>query len=93
MGFVDPAYAGPPPGIPIEALTERYYRGYCPLNPEIPAVAAEYIARRADMKAVIDSQPQLTPKFRDKTDRFLDGFFAVLEDPGRMQSQLIRHCR
>ena len=92
-GFVDPPYAGPPPGIPIEALTERYYRGYCPLNPEIPAVAAEYIARRADMKAVIDSQPQLTPKFRDKTDRFLDGFFAVLEDPGRMQSQLIRHCR
>jgi hypothetical protein len=42
---------------------------------------------------VIDNQPQLTAKFRDKSDRFLDGFFDVLNDPARMQTQLVRHCR
>ncbi len=92
-GFVDSPYAGPAPGIPIETVTERYFRGFCAMGGEIPAVAQEYLARRADMKALIDSQPQLNATFRDKTDRFMEGFFAVLNDPGRLQSQLIRHCR
>ena len=63
------------------------------MSAEVPAVAQEYLARRGDMKALIDNQPQLTAKFRDKTDRYMDGFFAVLDDPGRLQSQLVRHCR
>jgi len=92
-GFVDSPYAGPPEGIPIEKLTNRFFRGYCAQSGEIPAVAQEYLARRADMTAVIDRQPGLDPKFRDKTERFMDGFFATLNDPGRLQSQLIRHCR
>jgi hypothetical protein len=92
-GFVDPPYGGPPPGIPIEKLTERYFRGFCAMDAEIPSVAQEYLARRADMKALIDRQPQLTAAFRDKTDRFLDGFFDILSDPARLQSQVVRHCR
>jgi hypothetical protein len=92
-GFVDAPYAGPAPGIPIEKLTDRYFRGFCAMSGEIPAVAQEYLTRRADMKALIDNQPQLTVRFRDKTDRYMDGFFAVLDDPGRLQTQVVRHCR
>ncbi|HEY2481272.1 MAG TPA: hypothetical protein VGI30_03605 [Caulobacteraceae bacterium] len=92
-GFVDSPYAGPPPGIPIDRVTDRYFRGFCAMDAEIPSVAREYLARRADMKALIDNQPQLTAAFRDKTDHYLDGFFDVLNDPARLQSQLIRHCR
>jgi hypothetical protein len=92
-GFVDAPYAGPPPGIPIERVTDRFFRGYCAMSGEIPSVAQEYLARRGDMKALIDNQPLLTAAFRDKTDRFMDGFFAVLDDPARLQAQLVRHCR
>lgn len=92
-GFVNPPYAGPPEGIPIDSLTQRFFRGYCALSGEIPSVAQEYLAHRADMMALIDNQPGLNASFREKADRFLDGFFAVLNDPARMQSQLIRHCR
>lgn len=92
-GFVDAPYAGPPEGIPIEKVTDRFFRGYCAMSGEIPSVAQEYLARRADMRALIDNQPGLSPGFRDKTDRFMDGFFAVLTDPARLQSQLVRHCR
>lgn len=92
-GFVDSPYAGPPEGIPIEKVTERFFRGFCAFSGEIPAVADEYRARRAEMKALIDNQPQLTAHFRDKADRFMDGFFDILDDPARMQSQLVRHCR
>ena len=92
-GFVDAPYAGPPVGVPIEKNTDRFFRGYCAMSGEIPSVAQEYLARRADMHALIDGQPGLEAGFRDKADRYLDGFFAVIEDPGKMQSQLVKHCR
>jgi hypothetical protein len=92
-GFVDPPYAGPPEGIPIDSLTERYYRGYCALNDQVPAVAEEFLSHRADFHAVIDNEPGLDAHFRDKADKYLDGFFAVLTDPQRLQSQVLKHCR
>lgn len=92
-GLVDAPYSGPPDGIPISRLTERFYRGYCVSNGEIPAVAQEYLAHRTEMMALIDGEPRLNPAFRAKTDRFMEGFFAVLDDPGRVQSQIVRRCR
>jgi hypothetical protein len=92
-GFVDSPYAGVPEGIPLERITQRYFRGHCAMSGEVPAVAREYLARRADMTALIDNQPGLDSKFKDKTERFMDEFFAALNDPGRLQSQLVRHCR
>jgi hypothetical protein len=92
-GFVDAPYAQPPPGIPVEAVTERYFRGYCAMSAQVPAVAQEFLAHRAEMKAMVDGQPQLTPRFRDKADGYLDQFFAVLSDEGRLQREVIRHCR
>lgn len=92
-GFVDSPYALPPVGFPIEKVTERFFRGYCAMNGEIPSVAEEYLARRADMRALIDHEPKISARVRDKTERFMDGFFDTLTDPARLQSQLIRHCR
>lgn len=92
-GFVNPSYALPPKGFPIETVTERFFRGYCAMDGEIPSVAAEYLARRADMRALIDREPGISASVRDKTERYLDGFFDILADPARLQSQLIRHCR
>ena len=92
-GFVDAPYAGPPEGIPVEAVTDRYFRGYCLMTSEVPSVVQEFLARRADMKALIDNQPQLTQKFRDKTDRYMDEFFAIISDPARLQTQVVKHCR
>jgi hypothetical protein len=92
-GFVDSPYALPPIGFPIEKVTERFFRGYCAMTGEINSVAREYLTRRAQMKALIDNQPQLSAHLRDKASQYLDGFFATLNDPARMQSELIRHCR
>jgi hypothetical protein len=92
-GLVDPPYAGPPEGIPIDSLTQRFYRGYCVATDEVPVAAAEFLARRAEMIALVNNEPHLPQAFRDKTIRFLDGFFAVLGDPGRLRSEIIRHCR
>ena len=74
-------------------MTERLYRGYCVSSGEIPAVIDAFRARRAEMTGLIDNQPRLTPAFRAKTVRYLDSFFALVDDPARVQAQIVRHCR
>ena len=92
-GLVDSPYASTPAALPVESVTERYYRGYCVSNGEVASVVQEYQARRADMMAVINGEPRLNAEFRSRALKFLDGFFAILDDPERVQRQIIAHCR
>lgn len=92
-GFVDSPYASPPNSLPIERTTDRLYRGYCASNGEIPSVVQEYNAHRAAMMAVINTDPRLDEHFRTKTDHFVDGFYAVIDDPSRLQRDIIKRCR
>jgi hypothetical protein len=92
-GFVDSPYATPPEGYPLESVKERYFRGFCAMSAQVPVVAQEFLAHRAEMKALIDGQPRLTPAFRGKANAYLDQFFAVLTDPSRLQREVVRHCR
>ncbi len=92
-GFVDAPYSGPPVGIPTNKVTDRYYRGYCTSTREVPAVVEEFRGHRAEMMAMINGEPRLNPEFRAKTVRFMEGFFAVLDDPARVQRQIVGHCR
>ncbi|HEY5107840.1 MAG TPA: hypothetical protein VII73_13910 [Caulobacteraceae bacterium] len=92
-GFVDAPYAAPPPSLGISHATDRVYRGYCADNGEIASVAAEFQAQRAAMTAIIDGETRLNDRFRAKADRFMDGFFAVLDDPARVQREIVKRCR
>lgn len=92
-GLVDAPYAQRPESIPISRITDRYYRGYCVSTPVMGAVIDEFRAQRQAMQALIDSEPHLDPTFRAKTERYLDGFFATLDDPRRVQREIIDHCR
>lgn len=92
-GLVDSPYAGPPEGLPVANLQQRLYRGYCVSSGEVPSVVAEFQSHRAAMMALIDAEPGLNPTFRNKTHRFMDSFFQVLDDPARVQSLIVKHCR
>ena len=92
-GFVDAPYAGPPEGIPVDTITDRYFRGYCAARAELPSVIEEFRAHRAEMMALIDGETHLNSSFRSKAGHFLDGFFAVLDDPDRTDRELTRRCR
>ena len=92
-GLVEAPYSGPPVGIPVEAVTDRFYRGYCVSSAEMPAVVAEFRTHRGEMMALINGQPGLASKFRSKAARYMDDFFAILDDPGKVQNQIVKHCR
>lgn len=92
-GLVDAPYAGPPPGVKVDRVTQRQYRGYCFTNGELPAVFAEFKANKARLMAVINDEPRLNPDFKGKTTRFLEGFFATIDNPARLEADFHRRCR
>jgi hypothetical protein len=92
-GFVDSPYAEIPAGLGIGRVTERVYRGYCASNGEIAPVVQEYNDHRAAIMALINGDPRLDEHFRTKTDHFVDGFYTTINDPPRLQRDILRHCR
>jgi hypothetical protein len=92
-GLVNAPYATPPAGIRIPSVRTRYYRGYCRHNDQVRVAAELYRSRRAQLFAVIDGEARLPEARRRAAHRYLDDFFAILDDPARFNSQIIEHCR
>ena len=77
----------------MSGVTDRLYRGYCVSTSDMPAVIAEFRGQRPQMMALIANDPRLNPRFKAKATKFMDGFFAVLDDPAKVDAQIIRKCR
>lgn len=92
-GLVDAPYAVVPESLRVTGVTDRLYRGYCVSTAEMPAVIAEYRSHRPQMMALIANDPRLNPRFKAKATKFMDGFFAVLDDPAKVDAQIIKKCR
>jgi hypothetical protein len=78
-GLVDAPYAGPPPGVPVENLRERTYRGYCVHLPQAQAVAAQMSARRSEFLGVFAGIPGMTAGTQRRGATFLEGFFRDVD--------------
>lgn len=92
-GLVSAPYAIPPETIHVRDVRTRFFRGYCRFNDQLPAVIGDLRARRAAFYNVIDNEPQLDAGHKRAAHAFLESFFAVLDDPQRVASELTNHCR
>lgn len=92
-GFVNAPYAIPPEGINVPNVRTRYYRGLCRHNDQLPAAAAHFRARRAAILAVIDGETRLSDRARRNARGYIEGFFAILDDPERFERQIVERCR
>jgi hypothetical protein len=90
---VESPYAGPPEGVPTQKTTDRFYRGYCVTTPALAGVLDEYRSKRAQLMAIVANEPRLNDHFRSKATRFLQDFFDILDDPGKTERMLTKHCR
>jgi len=90
-GMVDAPYAATPAGIPLANVRVRRYRGFCRHNAEAQTFAAELLAKRAAVLAVLDTVPQLEPKTRQKAGAYLAGYFDQIGSPGDV-AKLQQNC-
>lgn len=80
-GLVDAPYAAPPLKIRVATVRERYYRGFCAHNEQAKAAAADMLARRAALLAIVDQTPQLSEAGRRKAANYLGDFFDKIGSP------------
>lgn len=92
-GLVDAPYATPPAGIDVASVRTRVYRGYCRHNAQLPAAVERFRARRAALLAIVDNEPRLSQANRRSARRYIEDFFAVLDDPQRFDRQIVQRCR
>lgn len=77
-GLVDAPYATPPEGIKARSVRDRVYRGYCAHVPQAQTAAAEIVARRAELLAVLATIPGLDERTRGRAATYLEGGFNDL---------------
>jgi hypothetical protein len=92
-GFVDADYAGPPPGLPIQNVRQRLFRGVCAPQPDWDAVFAAFAARRAEIVALIADFPGLDAAHRDRALDYVDAFYALIASPERRTDAIVAACR
>ncbi len=91
-GIVDAPYAVANPRFKLRDVTSRLYRGRCVFNEHLDAAVQRYLARQADVMALVDQQEGLTDRHRRKVREFLERFYAVLADPAKVESELKKDC-
>jgi len=92
-GVVNPPYAMPTAGLGIQRVTQRVFRGRCRAPGEHRAAIDELVAKRAEMKALFDAQPELNAQRRKRALEFLDRFYDWAADTAKSNATLAKECR
>lgn len=92
-GLVNASYAGPPPELPIDSVTDRLFRGFCVPGYDWPALFAHFQERRAAIEELVATQAGLDAKQRATAAAFIASFYDVIESPARRQREILDACR
>lgn len=92
-GFVNAPYALPPESLPVRNVRQRYYRGYCRFNDQLPEAIAHFQARRGAILALIDGETRLTEGRRAGARRYIEEFYEIIGSPAQVERQLVSRCR
>lgn len=92
-GLVNTDYAAPAVGLPIRSVTQRLFRGYCRHNSTLNDARELFLEREDAIIAVLDEEPQLASKNRDKAEKYLKKFFEILRNDKDFNKKVIEKCR
>ena len=90
-GLVNTPYAVPPPSIKVANVRVRRYRGFCQHNEQAQAAAADLVARRASLIAILDRIPQLDSSSRQRAANYLGEFFDHIGSPPQV-AEILKTC-
>lgn len=92
-GLVNAKYAAPPSHMPIRFVRSRYYRGLCH-PPGIVEDAIEHVmSKREAILELFANTRELEAKKKKKTLKWLEDYFAIFDDPKRLQKEIYGRCR
>ncbi|MGA9588196.1 MAG: hypothetical protein WBV11_00045 [Salegentibacter sp.] len=93
-GIVRAPYAHPAKELKLSSTRQRRYRGFCMQDLKaLESVLRKYDSLKKDIYAVYTSSPLLEEKYVQKTLKFLDEFYASLQDPEKLEKEFLYPCQ
>lgn len=92
-GFVATSYAQPSAGIGQRSVKQRLYRGYC-MSDEATATALQALRdKRERISTIISSDSLSSQKGARRAAQYVNNFYQVIEDPQKLQRDILDECR
>lgn len=91
-GFVDAPYAEPNPRFKLKSVTQRLYRGRCLHNSYLDDSVRDFQEHREAIFALIERQPELTPKMRKQVRKFVEEFYEVIDSDEQVHRRITSRC-
>lgn len=92
-GMVNAPYAAPNERFKLRNVTQRLYRGYCMHNAFLPAAADAFRENRDALYGLIDEESRLTPRTAKAMRKYLNSFYAVIDDRKDFEDDITEECR
>lgn len=91
-GFVNAPHAVVNPRFRLSSVRTRLYRGRCSNLDQLPATLEMFRAKREEIEALPGSRPELLPPTRRHIERYTDAFYKTINDPKRVEKDLVKKC-
>ena len=92
-GIVNVSYAYPAELLQLSSIRQRRYRGYCVEDVKMfDEVIARYNELKKDIYALYQDCPMLDEKYKKNTLKYLDEFFATINNPKAFQREFNYPC-
>ena len=92
-GIVSAPYARPAEALQLRSVRDRRYRGHCIQDMQkFEKVISFYQQLKPDIYQVYTDHPMLSKKYIEKTVKYLDRFFEILDDPKKWHRALSYPC-
>ncbi len=92
-GIINARYATPDARLGTRTVRERVFRGLCRTDVDYAPIYQMFNERKEDFYGLYRNLEPLDEKRREKALEYLDGFYEVINDPGKLDRQMTRACR
>ncbi len=91
-GIVSLPHSQPHPSFKLRDVRQRRYRGRCVNNQHIPASIAVFTEKRDSILGLVESLPGASRATRKALRSYIDGFYSVIDNPRKVQREIIDRC-
>lgn len=92
-GLIDTRYSEVAENLPIRSVRQRLYRGICRPREVLMEGIQQFVEHREAVYALWKGQEGLDPKVLEETIEYLDEFYEVIEDEGKIEREIEDDCR
>jgi len=92
-GLVNAPYAAPNHRLPIRAVSQRLYRGFCLHNAEVPGAVAVFNARRPELEDLFNDARLPDKSARKRAWKYIEIFYDTINNPRKLEKKILCACR